>query len=36
MEARISGDEKAQEISEKLLQIGEGTYLIDESTRQIT
>ena len=36
MRAQISGDEKAQEFSEKLLQIGEGTYPIDENTGQIT
>ncbi|GBP33631.1 hypothetical protein EVAR_32129_1 [Eumeta japonica] len=34
--AQISGDEKAQEFSEKLLQVGEGTYAIYENTCQIT
>lgn len=36
MRARILEDENAQEFSEKLLQIGEGTYPIDENTGQIT
>ncbi|GBP29928.1 hypothetical protein EVAR_18408_1 [Eumeta japonica] len=34
--AQILGDEKAQEFSENLLQIGEGTYAIDENTGEIT
>ncbi|GBP30722.1 hypothetical protein EVAR_75946_1 [Eumeta japonica] len=36
MRAQISGDKNAQEFSEKLLEIGERMYRIDENTGQIT
>lgn len=35
MRARISGDQNAQAFAEKLLQIGEGTFPVDESSGQI-
>ncbi|XP_044741909.1 uncharacterized protein LOC123302881 [Chrysoperla carnea] len=36
MRARISGNEKASLFAKKILQIGEGTFPVDESSDQIT